>query len=174
LEPSLSDMKQSLSSSLQTRLEYQHQALFEILEGVADEQIRQHPVPGKWSVFEQIVHLTTYQHLFLHRVTDILNLHNPHFATYVADQDPLFLDYALKSSADIIRDLVATRRTLCAMFDNLDTMDWKRPGTHAKFGTLDLGGWLQAFLLHEAHHLYAIFLLVRTHGAPSPSNISSL
>ena len=51
-----------MPSSVSTRLQYQHKSLLDILDGLSDEQIRKQLNPGKWSIFENIVHLQTYQH----------------------------------------------------------------------------------------------------------------
>ena len=54
-----------MQSYLSTRLQYQHKSLIEIIDGLTDEMIRSSKwIPGKWSIFENIVHLQTYQHVF--------------------------------------------------------------------------------------------------------------
>ena len=87
-----------LPSSITTRLEYQHKSLLDIIEGVSDEQIRRVIIPGKWSVFENIVHLTTYQHVFLQRLQQILKGTDPQFPRYTAEADPLFHDSCAKAT----------------------------------------------------------------------------
>jgi uncharacterized damage-inducible protein DinB len=82
----------ALSTSITTRLEYQHKSLLDIIEGLSDEEIRWQIIPGKWSVFENIVHLTTYQHAFMKRLDQILGEEKPQFSRYVAESDPLFYD----------------------------------------------------------------------------------
>ena len=57
----------ALPTSVTTRLEYQHKSLLDIMKDF-DEQIRWQIIPGKWSIFENIVHLTTYQHAFIKRL----------------------------------------------------------------------------------------------------------
>jgi len=39
--------------------------------------------------------------------------------------------------------------------------DLRRVGHHPRYGMLDVRQWTEFFLLHEAHHLYTIFMLVR-------------
>ncbi len=46
-----------MPSSVSTRLQYQHKSLLDIIDDLSDEQIRMHIHPGKWSIFENIVHL---------------------------------------------------------------------------------------------------------------------
>jgi len=44
---------------------------------------------------------------------------------------------------------------------SLSEPDLARIGVHAALGPLALSEWLEFFLVHEAHHLYQIFKLVR-------------
>jgi len=150
----------ALSTSITTRLEYQHKSLLEIIEGLSDEQIRWQIIPGKWSVFENIVHLATYQHAFVKRLDQILEQEKPQFPRYVAEADPLFYDNCSKVTREIMQDLVATRREMIAKIFSLSDKDLRRIGVHLAFGELTIIMWLNFFLLHEAHHLFTIFKLV--------------
>jgi uncharacterized damage-inducible protein DinB len=146
-------------SSVSTRLEYQHKSLLDLIEGLSDDQIRRQVQPGKWSVFENIVHLQTYQHTFIRRVRKILEEDNPVFTAYVAEADPLFHDNCTKSSREVIQDLLATRKELAAGILSFKESDFTRSATHPKYGPMNLLLWLNFFLLHEAHHLFTIFKL---------------
>jgi hypothetical protein len=148
-----------LPSSISTRLQYQHKSLFEIIDGLSDEQIRRHIIAGKWSIFENIVHLETYQHTFIGRVRQILEGGNPGFDRYTAEADPLFHDQCDKSTREIMQDLLTTRKEMAAEIVNFPENDLGKTGTHPVFGTLTLINWLNFFLLHEAHHLFTIFKL---------------
>lgn len=67
-----------LPSHISTRLQYQHKNLVDIIDGLTEEQgTLPQVVPGKWSIFQQIVHLQTYQHTFIDRVKEILKGHGP-------------------------------------------------------------------------------------------------
>ena len=150
----------ALSTSITTRLEYQHKSLLDIIEGLSDEQIRWQIIPGKWSVFENIVHLATYQHAFIKRLDQILEQEKPQFPRYVAEADPLFHDNCSKVTREIMQDLVTTRREMISKICFLSDRDLGRIGVHLAFGELTITMWLNFFLLHEAHHLFTIFKLV--------------
>jgi hypothetical protein len=150
----------ALSPSIVTRLEYQYKSLFELIDDISDEKLRRNIIPGKWSIFENIVHLQTYQHAFLARINQIENEDKPSFNRYVAESDPLFYDNCLKPTRDIIQDLESTRKTLNAQLLNLEEKSLKRTGTHPVFGALNISQWTNFFLLHEAHHLFTIFKVV--------------
>lgn len=148
-----------MPSSISTRLHYQHKVLVDIIDGYNDGQIRQNIVPGKWSIFENIVHLQTYQHTFISRVKQILDGHKPEFSRYSAEADPLFLDNCHKSTREIMQDLITTRKEMTAGMLGFTATDLAKTGTHPHFGTMHLLQWMNFFLLHEAHHLFTVFKL---------------
>ena len=146
-----------MQSSLSTRLQYQHKSLLDIIDGLSEEMIRRQLVPGKWSIFENIVHLQTYQHVFCERIKKMLAENNPSFPRYSADTDPVFLDNCGKTIREIMGDLITTRKEMSTGRLSMKDKDIVRTGTHPVFGTMSIALWLNFFLLHEAHHLFAIF-----------------
>lgn len=148
-----------LSSSIVTRLEYQHKTLLELIHNLSDEEIRRQVIIGKWSIFENIVHLQTYQHAFLQRLKQIQTENQPAFSRYAAESDPLFHDNCLRITRDIIQDMITTRRIIAAYALALKDDALKRTGSHPLFGSMDIAHWMNFFLLHEAHHLFTIFKL---------------
>lgn len=148
-----------IPSSVSTRLQYQHKSLLDIIEGLTDEQVRQNIIAGKWSIFENMVHLQTYQHVFIYRVKEILSGVNPSFDRYVAETDPFFPVNCSKSTREIMQDLLSLRKEMAASINNLPDDDLLKTGLHPLFGSMTLLQWLNFFLLHEAHHLFTIFKL---------------
>jgi uncharacterized damage-inducible protein DinB len=148
-----------LSSSISTRLQYQHKSLLDLIDGLTDEQIRRQIVPGKWCIFENIVHLTTYQHVFILRVKKMMDEENPSFSRYTADTDPIFVENCSKSTREIMQDIVTTRKEMAAGILLFKDTDFDKAGQHPVFGQMNLIQWLNFFLLHEAHHLFTIFKL---------------
>ena len=146
-----------LPSSISTRMQYQHKSLVDIIDGLTEEQIRRNVIIGKWSIFENIVHLQTYQHAFCLRLKKIMEEDNPAFDRYSAETDPLFLDNCLISTREIMQDFITVRKEMANLSMAIQEKDLKRTGTHPVFGTMNIVQWLNFFLLHEAHHLFAIF-----------------
>ena len=148
-----------MQSYLSTRLQYQHKSLLDIIDGLSDEMIRRQVIRGKWSIFETIVHLQTYQHVFCERIKKMQEENNPSFPRYSADADPVFLDNCGKTTREIMGDLITTRKEMSTGRLSIKEKDLERRGTHPVFGTMTIIQWLNFFLLHEAHHLFAIFKL---------------
>lgn len=148
-----------ITSTLSTRLQYQHKSLVDIIDGLTDEQIRRQILPGKWSIFENIVHLQTYQHRFIERVKQILEGNEPSFQRYSAEADPEFLDNCERSTREIMQDFITVRKEMTAELLSFPSHDLAKKGGHPFFGSMDLLQWLNFFLLHEAHHLFTILKL---------------
>jgi DinB superfamily len=148
-----------MPSSVSTRLHYQHKVLMDIIDGFGDDEIRKSVIAGKWSIFENIVHLQTYQHVFNGRVKQILSENNPSFPRYSAEADPIFLECCGKSTREVMQDLITTRKEMAAALPALPGTDLVKTGTHPHFGKMNLLKWMNFFLLHEAHHLFTIFKL---------------
>lgn len=151
-----------MSSSLSTRLHYQHKSIINIIEGLSDEQIRRQIINGKWSIFENIVHLQTYQHVFIERIKQLLDGNNPAFERYTAEADPLFLENCTLSSREVLHDLITTRKKMSVEMPKLPETDFEKTAKHPVYGEMNFLEWLEFFLLHEAHHLYTIFRLGAT------------
>jgi uncharacterized damage-inducible protein DinB len=148
-----------IPSSLSTRLQYQHKSLVDIIDGLSEEQIRRQIIPGKWSIFENIVHLQTYQHTFIKRVRMILEGNNPSFDKYFAESDPVFLDNCHLSFREIMQDFISVRNETAAGFFSFNENDFAKTAVHPVYGSMNLLQWLNFFVLHESHHLFAVFKL---------------
>jgi hypothetical protein len=148
-----------LPSYISTSIQYQHKSLVDIIDGLTEEHIRRNVIAGKWSIFENIVHLQTYQHIFIDRMERILKEDDPAFPRYSADADPLFMDNCHKTTREIMQDFITTRKEIVLRTMSLSGIELQRPGTHPFFGKLNMVQWLNFFLMHESHHLFSIFKL---------------
>jgi hypothetical protein len=148
-----------MPSHLSTRLQYQHKSLVDLIDGLSEEQIRRQAITGKWSIFENIVHLQTYQHTFIIRVREMLEKDNPTFTRYTAEADPEFLENCSKSTREVMHDMITVRKQMATEINNFDGSDLSKTGVHPAFGKMNLLQWLNFFLLHEANHLFTIFKL---------------
>lgn len=148
-----------LSPSVTTRLKHQHESIAELAKGLTEEQLKQEINPGKWSAFENIVHLVTYQYTFFARMQLIEKAGNPVFERYTADNDPLFHTYKSKSLAALLEDLHTQRFLINNHLLQLNETKLRCEGIHPVYGRFSLAQWTDFFLLHEAHHLFSIFML---------------
>lgn len=151
-----------LPSHISTRLQYQHKAIVDIIDGLTEEQVRRQLITGKWSIFENIVHLQTYQHTFIKRIKLILETEKPIFEPYTAEGDPEFLDNCHKTFREIMHDILTTRKEIAGGMLSFQDIDFSKKGIHPAFGEMTMMEWINFFLLHEAHHLFTIMKMSGT------------
>ncbi len=150
----------NLSSSIQTRLQFQHQTIEELMKGYSEESLKWRTLPGKWLAFENIVHLVSYQLIFQYRIEKILTKKDPVFNRYVAENDPVFDEYLQQSLSQLLQTLYAVRKQIYEQLNELTIDQLSYIGHHPKYGALTLVQWIEFFLLHEAHHLFTLFKLI--------------
>jgi hypothetical protein len=148
-----------LSDSILARLQYQHKTIDELINDLSEEQLKHRINPDKWSAFENIVHLAAYQPIFIQRINLMLNENEPLFERYVADNDPVFLEYLKKSIAQLLNDISSNRFIILNTLKAFNEEELNRKGRHKTFGLITIASWADFFLLHEAHHLWTIFQL---------------
>jgi inactivated superfamily I helicase len=141
------------------RLRYQPDSLPTLLAGLTEAQIRQRPQPDKWAIFEQMAHLGRYQQVFTQRLRQIVDEENPVFSRYVAEDDPGFAVWLKRSVDDIRQRSQQEREGLLALLSGYPEEVMQRRGSHPTFGVMTICDWTEFFLLHEAHHLFAIMKL---------------
>jgi hypothetical protein len=148
-----------LSASALSRLTFQHFTISELISGIAEERIHLHSLPGKWSIHDNIAHLARYNIVFQDRIKTILQEDNPVFSRYVAEADEEFLSWQMKGTNPLIESIAIERKRISTMASSMSPEQLDRKGIHPRFGILSLVGWLEFFLLHEAHHIFTIFQL---------------
>jgi hypothetical protein len=150
-----------LSISISTRLRHQHESLRDLVAGLGEEQLKTAINPGKWTAYQQISHLAAYQPIFMDRLQCIRTEETPAFGRYVGDNDPVFLQMQQRTIEELL-SLIEERGTLLAgELEGWSEGELRRRAVHAKYGSMDVAGWSEFYLLHEAHHLFAIFMLTQ-------------
>ena len=153
-----------ISVSTLDRLKTQHLSLPELIAGLPDELLVLNPLPGKWSIRDNIAHMTKYQLVFIERMHTLLTVHEPIFEGYRAENDLEFGRWLNKGAFQLIEELNRDRITLTGLVTKMDAGELRRVGVHQKFGKLSVLDWTEFFILHEAHHLFTIFRLAHDKG----------
>ena len=144
------------------RLKVQHEVIDVLISGLSEEELKFRPIPEKWSVKENIAHLTCYQPRVISRTNQILMEDNPTFSAYIPEEDPEFSKFLSKSIDELLGHLKEKRTEIVSIISKLSNEQLKRTGSHSKFGEMNIVEWTEFFLLHEAHHLHTIFKLIRS------------
>ena len=147
--------------SIKDRLNSQHLAIKELIKDLDEDFINRRPETGKWSIQENVVHIVSYHQIFLMRVNKIINSDNPYFDRYTSEGDANFDKMKKLLPVELLHHLKEERRKVTYFIFNLNKSQLQKPGTHQKFGVMNVVEWIEFFLLHEAHHIYTIFKLSR-------------
>lgn len=153
-----------MNGFIQQSLTSQYQFLLEELENVEDVFLKKHHIPEKWSIHEHLAHLGRYHEVFFARLNLILNNEVPILERYVANNDDGFLPWSKLSTVAIITKTLKKRSEIFLLLKQLGDWQLKRIGIHPKLGKMTIEDWVSFFILHESHHLYAIFSIKRRFG----------
>jgi hypothetical protein len=151
----------SLSVSMLTRLRHQHETLGELIFDLSEEQLKLRTDPDKWSAFDNIAHLAAYQGVFIRRLELLGQEKNPEFGRYVAENDPQFPSYLASPLTVLLKNIAVNRSFIIGFLEGMDENALDLAGLHPLYGSLTTPQWTEFFLLHEAHHLFAIFKLTQ-------------
>ncbi|HMQ47654.1 MAG TPA: DinB family protein [Saprospiraceae bacterium] len=142
---------------IENRLSGQHEVGMTIMLDTPDSILSRRPASDKWSVFEHFAHLVRYQHLFIQKVDRILTELNPSIPRYAAENDAAFKSWLQNDKEWQIHQLINDRFAVYNQFLEFTDQILKKPGTHPVYGRLTLMEWHEFFVLHEAHHLHAMW-----------------
>jgi hypothetical protein len=150
----------SIPPSLIARLASQQDALPLILARATPDLLDARPDSGDWSARENLAHLARHHAVFLERLRRLLAEDRPPLGRYLAEEDAEWPAWAALPADEAVRRLRALRAELLALVQALSPEEARRTGVHPSFGELDVAGWLEFLLLHEAHHLYTALVRV--------------
>lgn len=150
----------TVSASLLARLEGQLEALSLVLARATPAALDARPRPEEWSARENLAHLARHHAIFLERLRRLLTEDRPALGRYRAEEDPEWPVWRELPIDEVLGRLRALRGELAARVRALSPAESARTGLHPAFGEMDVAGWLDFFLLHEAHHLYTALVRV--------------
>ena len=151
----------ALPESTLLRLRTQLDCLPTLLAGVFDDALERKPLPDKWSARENLAHLARYQSVFLDRFNRLTTELHPVLPRYKAEDDPEWKFWITCSKSEIFESLQTQRQELIRQVDRSSDGESAKTGKHTRLGELSIAQWLEFFLLHEAHHLLAVFQRTR-------------
>jgi hypothetical protein len=67
----------------------------------------------------------------------------------------------LKSPEELNHSMAAHGHAIAVALSGLGESNLKRTGLHPRYGVLTIPQWTEFFLLHEAHHLFSLFMLLQ-------------
>ena len=127
------------------------------LAGLGPEDLTARPGPGKWSILENVVHLTDSDAISIDRMKRMLTEDNPPllYAHETAYVDQLFThDQSLEDALTLFE---VGRRQFARVLQELPDAAFERRGTHNQRGNMTVGGMVKDYIEHVDHHLKFIY-----------------
>lgn len=143
------------------RLRDQLSSLDVFIASKTTEEWNRKPASGKWSARENLAHLCRYHEVFLERLNRILQEDRPEFGRYRAEEDELWPSWSPLAVDLLLARIRQLRQEVRSKVGSLSREQLVRTGIHPVLGEMNVPLWLEFFLLHEAHHLYAILFRLR-------------
>jgi hypothetical protein len=106
---------------------------------------------GEWSPVDVVRHLIAVETAVWHARLDQLATENdPHWPWTEPDR---WLDQPEATLEELLAVHAARRAETVARLDSLDDAGWRRTGTHATYGVLDVSAMLRILLDHDEEHI---------------------
>lgn len=122
------------------------------LEGLPNDKLTAHPIPGKWSAAEIIHHLADSEMTSAIRLRRLLVEDNPAIQGYDEALFATRLDYNSRDIAPAMDAFRAARATTVQLLERLTEADWQRKGTHSESGEYGTEIWLKSYAAHAHDH----------------------
>jgi DinB superfamily len=142
-------------------LESQTRVLENMVAHTDAARFTDHPIPGKWSALEQLAHLARYHEVFLERLDAMLRSPGTPLWRYSAENDPEWAGWQAMPLEAVWSAFQERRARLRQRLEVTSEPEYRVTGIHPLLGTITLHDMLEMFLLHEGHHLYAVFQALR-------------
>jgi uncharacterized damage-inducible protein DinB len=146
--------------------------LRQALAGLSPEDLTARPGPGKWSILENVVHLTDSDAISIDRMKRMLTEDNPPllYADETAYVDRLFThDQLLEDTLTLFE---VGRRQFARVLRKLPDAAFERRGTHNKRGNMNVGNMVKDYIEHVDHHLKFIYDKRAKLGKPLKPRVS--
>jgi hypothetical protein len=122
------------------------------LEGMTEEEMSQHPLPGKWSAREIVQHLADSEMNSAIRIRKLLTEDEPLIQGYDQDIWTARLRYNERPLAPALEAFGGARSTTGQLLDSMTEEDWARSGTHTESGRYTAEDWLRIYAAHAHNH----------------------
>lgn len=122
------------------------------LKDFPNDDLRKHPIEGKWSACEIVHHLADSETTSAIRLRRLLTEEDPVIAGYDQDHYATRLNYNQREMTPALDAFRAARATTAQLLDLMSEEDWQRPGTHTENGRYTPEDWLRIYAVHAHNH----------------------
>lgn len=142
------------------------QQLRKAVAGMTAEQVRAHPVAGKWSALECVCHLVDFDPIIADRMKRVIAEEKPTLIGADENKFAARLAYDARDLDEELSILDGTRRQMARILKTLKPEDFARVGLHNERGPRTLEQLLTTAINHIPHHVKFIEDKRRALGLP--------
>lgn len=121
--------------------------------GLAAEQLSSHPVAGRWSIQQVLLHLMDVDLIGSYRIKRILAEDNPAFDLFDEVAFSERLGYERQDAVAAGEVFRLNRLLMANMLRHLSGSDLERVGRHAEVGPVSVGQFVRLYVHHLDHHM---------------------
>ena len=129
------------------------QILAQLIQGVADDELKKRPAAGKWSVTEILAHLAEDELTSSWRYRQMLEHESPVLAGFDQNLWATLGEYAAWKSEDALAMFRLLREANLRMFARLTTEQWQCGGVHAERGKMTVRDLCRHMAAHDINHI---------------------
>lgn len=127
-------------------------ALRKLVAGLSAEQVRERPIPGKWSTLEVVCHLADFEPVYLDRLKVILVQDRPTFFGRDENDFAAKFAYHQRDLAEELNLIESCRQSMTRILRTLPAADFQRLGVHNEAGEMSFESLLRRVTNHLTHH----------------------
>jgi uncharacterized damage-inducible protein DinB len=127
--------------------------LRQAIAGMTREQLRAHPVPGKWSTHEVVCHLADFEPILADRIKRVIAEDRPSLIGANENRFAASLAYDQREVEEELALIEYTRRQLARILATLPASALQRIGVHNERGERTLEQLLSTAINHIPHHV---------------------
>ena len=140
-----------------TRLAEHVDELRSFTQGLTEQQLKERPAKGTWSLHELALHVVETQDVFIQRLTRLLVEERPKIEPFVPDDARKEGLYLMEPLEGRLATFVDQRATLVKLLQTLSEKQWQLEGEHPEIRHYTVEKCMEGLMRHEEHHLYQMY-----------------
>ena len=129
------------------------QAPAQAVAGLTREQLISHPVPGRWSIQQVVLHLLDVDLIGSYRMKRLIAEDNPTFDLFDEVAFSRRLWYEEQDAAAAVEAFRLNRLLTADVLRRLSDDDFERVGQHGEVGSVSIGQLVRLYAHHVNHHM---------------------
>lgn len=121
---------------------------------LTEEQLRERPIEGRWSMLECVCHIADFEPILAYRMKSMLAFDLPELVGIDETEYGKALHYQKRNAENELAVFESTRRQMLSIFKELSPDQFVRKGRHTELGRISVWTYLLASSGHVEHHMH--------------------